>query len=58
LQPEPYPLIQVRLMRMRADHKQPPFVSLKQDPYWQETAAVIAGLETAPELDLDDEIHT
>lgn len=59
LQVEPYPLLQVRLMRMRADPAQLAFNELKQDQNWQQTAAVIAALETTPELDLDDDaVHT
>jgi beta-N-acetylhexosaminidase len=59
LQVEPYPLLQVRLMRMRADPGQLSFDELKQDRHWQQTAAEIAGLETAPELDLDDDaVHS
>jgi len=59
LQVEPYPLLQVRLMRMRANPGQLSFDELKQDRNWQLTAAEITGLEITPELDLDDDsVHT
>ena len=42
-------------MRMRADKDHKAFAELQQDSYWQQVAAEIAGLENAPELDLDDD---
>ena len=59
LQIEPHPLAQVRLMRMRAAHDDLSIEALAKDPYWQESSAQIAALETAPELDLgDDEVRS
>ena len=55
LKVETDPLTQVRLMRMRADKDHKAFAELQQDSYWQQVAAEIAGLENAPELDLDDD---
>lgn len=55
LQIEPDPLTQVRLMRMRSNNIQHSFADLQQYRYWQQTSAEIAGLEKAPELDLDDD---